>query len=401
MSSFDNNEYTPINQENNDEAQHLNDLLVQNGFLSTDQENNEDYPPVDQENVEDNQPIEDQENSEDNQEIAEDGDSLQCYPPSINQENAEDNPQINHENTEDYPQINYENVDTYTPLNQEINEYTPLNQEASCSSFNYLTVNNEQNEETLSIYNETDLLFIVKDSSKSNTTKDRIGHMLNTKNWNIAILLMIACDVLIVVLELFIQLDEKRQCPQNPSSNDIVDDDKFVTFVHKLGYLSDAFLYIFTAEFLLHVYCFGVKYIFEEWINFIDSLTVMITFALTIFFTFWAVNDTAQNFVDILIILRFWRIFCLVESVVNATQMEANLRFKDVLIDLNAEVRILENRKNCYAEKLTELGYNLSELENEYLFPKIENPKIRKEGTTSKKIDEIVLNVSNDVNKAK
>lgn len=197
----------------------------------------------------------------------------------------------------------------YTPLNQdtsETTEYTPLNQDTSSS--NYLTVNKEQNEDTLSIYNESDVLFIVKDTSKTHTTKDRIGHILHTKNWNIAILLMIACDVFIVVLELFIQLDEKKQCPQNPSSIDVSDNDTFVTVVHNLGYLSDVFLCVFTTEVILHLYCFGIKYLFEEWINFIDSITVMITFTVTVFITFWAANDTAQNFVDLLIILRFWRV---------------------------------------------------------------------------------------------
>lgn len=284
----------------------------------------------------------------------------------------------------------------------EISESTPLNKDKTSTS-DYLTVNPENDNEVLSIYNETDVLFVVKDDSQSNTLKDRIGHMLNSTQWNISILLMIACDTFLVVLELFIQLDEQKQCnPDNKPQS--YDHDLIASIVNDFGFLSDIFLCIFTMEVFLHLYCFGFKYLLEAWINFIDSITVIITFIVTILITFYAAGDKSQRLVDILIVLRFWRIFCLVESVVNATQLEANLRFKEVLIDLNAEVRILENRKNCYAEKLTELGYDLSQLENDYLFPKIENQRQRKlikENTTSNIIDELVLNVTSDVKKAK
>ncbi|OUM69043.1 hypothetical protein PIROE2DRAFT_3104 [Piromyces sp. E2] len=266
-------------------------------------------------------------------------------------------------------------------------ENTPLlnkEEEKVEEKSNYLSVENNQNlygdSEGMSLYNENDILFFVKEDPKERTLKNRVGHMLHTTKWNIAILLMLACDVFIVVLELFVQLDEKKQCtPPGMQPPQSAGHDKFVTVVHHLGFVSDVFLCIFTTEVVLHIYCFGVKYLFEAWINFIDSLTVIITFIVTIAITFYSVGDEAQNLVDILIILRFWRIFCLVESVVNATQLEANLRFKEILVDLNAEVRILENRKNCYAEKLTELGYDLSKLENDYLFPKRRAIKNEKE----------------------
>jgi len=259
-------------------------------------------------------------------------------------------------------------------------EQTPLlykeNDETAVEQSNYLTVQENKNiygdSEEMSLYNENDILFFVKEDPETHTLKSRVGHMLNTTKWNMTILLMIACDVFIVVLELFVQLDEKKQCfPPDQQPPHSVGHDRFVSVVHHLGMVSDVFLCVFTTEVVLHIYCFGVKYLFEAWINFVDSLTVIITFIVTIAITFYSVGDEAQGLIDILIVLRFWRIFCLVESVVNATQLEANLRFKEVLIDLNAEVRILENRKNCYAEKLTELGYDLSKLENDYLLPKL------------------------------
>ncbi|ORX54847.1 hypothetical protein BCR36DRAFT_261809, partial [Piromyces finnis] len=255
-------------------------------------------------------------------------------------------------------------------------EQTPLlNEEDKQEQSNYLSVPSNQNlysyDNEISIYNENDILFLVKEKPESRTLRNRIGHMLSTTKWNLTILLMIACDIFIVVLELFVQLDEKKQCDLPDSQpQDSYGQDKFATVVHHLGFVSDIFLYVFTTEVLLHIYCHGYKYLFESWLNFIDSFTVIITFTVTMIITFFSANEKAQGFVDVLIVLRFWRIFCLVESVVNATQLEANLRFKEVIVDLKAEVRILENRKNCYAEKLTELGYDLSKLENDYLFPK-------------------------------
>jgi len=283
-------------------------------------------------------------------------------------------------------------------MSEKNSEKTPLlnkEKEKEKEKSNYLAVpETNETEDVMSLYNENDILFFVKEDKKGNTTKDRIGHMLHTTNWNITILLMLACDVFIVVLELFVQLDEKKSDNNNMDKNK----EMFVSVVHHLGYVSDVFLCVFTLEVLLHLYCFGFKYLFEAWINFIDSVTVITTFIVTVAIAFYAVNEKAQGLVDLLIILRFWRIFCLVESVVNATQLEANLRFKEVLIDLNAEVRILENRKNCYAEKLTELGYDLSKLENDYLFP-----KLRKNKTKAIENNDVILNVptSIETNKTK
>jgi len=310
-------------------------------------------------------------------------------------EETENTPLLNNEENAG-EQSNYFSVQN----NQNIDDNSEDN---AGEQSNYLTVQSSQNinseNEQMSIYDENDILFFVKEDPRTNTLKSRIGHMLHTTKWNMAILLMLACDVFIVVLELFVQLDEQKQCyPPDQQPPHSAGHDKFVSVVHHLGLVSDVFLCVFTTEVVLHIYCFGVQYLFEGWLNFIDSLTVIITFIVTIAITFYSVGDGAQNLVDILIILRFWRIFCLVESVVNATQLEANLRFKEVLIDLNAEVRILKNRKNCYAEKLIELGYDLSKLENEYLLPqqlKKRNPSNNQEEENG----DIVLEVPSSLDK--
>jgi len=197
-------------------------------------------------------------------------------------------------------------------------ENVPLLNEDTQKS-NYLAVPEEKEEENpLSIYNENDILFCVKEETRNDTVKDRIGHMLHTTKWNITILLMIACDVFIVVLELFVQLDDKKKCPACPinggntpiNSFDMSESshEKLANFVHHISFLSDIFLCVFTTEVFLHLYCFGFGYLFEAWINFVDSLTVITTFIVTIAITFYSASEEAQGLVDILIILRFWRV---------------------------------------------------------------------------------------------
>ena len=197
-------------------------------------------------------------------------------------------------------------------------ENVPLLNEDTQKS-NYLAVPEEKEEENpLSIYNENDILFCVKEETRNDTVKDRIGHMLHTTKWNITILLMIACDVFIVVLELFVQLDDKKKCPAcpinggNPPINSFdmseANHEKLANFVHHISFLSDIFLCVFTTEVFLHLYCFGFGYLFEAWINFVDSLTVITTFIVTIAITFYSASEEAQGLVDILIILRFWRV---------------------------------------------------------------------------------------------
>lgn len=208
---------------------------------------------------------------------------------------------------------------------------------------------------------------------------------------------MIVTDVLIVIIELFMQLTEAKKCLPPGADDPEVEHGGFESIVHKLGYLSNVFLCVFTLEVFLHIWCFGISYLFEAWINFVDSLTVLTTFSLTLFIWFYTGDKTTQGIVNLLIIIRFWRIFCLVEAVANATKIEANIRFKDIILDMKAEQRILDSRCESYKHKLIELGYDPNIVETEYLYPSTKKASKSEDATVNSMNDEEIDRPQDDI----
>ena len=122
--------------------------------------------------------------------------------------------------------------------------------------------------------------------------------------YHLTVLELILLDVVLIIGELAIAL-----AGIDPAAELLVHD---ILTALSLGILS-----LFLVEIILHVYVFGVGYLWH-WTHFLDSAVIVVAFVLEI-----ALHGVAQELAGLLVLIRFWRIIRLMDAVALTVAMHS------------------------------------------------------------------------------
>ncbi|XP_043924569.1 voltage-gated hydrogen channel 1 [Protopterus annectens] len=137
--------------------------------------------------------------------------------------------------------------------------------------------------------------------------------LLSSYRFQVAVIFLVILDAVFVLCELLIDVE-------------IIKSDKNQILAQVFHYLSLSILTFFIIEISGKIYAFRMEF-FHHKFEVFDAVIVLISFVLDIVF---AIHETAFTGIELLIILRLWRVARIVNGVVLSVKAQANRKIAEL-----------------------------------------------------------------------
>lgn len=180
-----------------------------------------------------------------------------------------------------------------------------------------------------------------------------LGDILESKKAHITIIALVILDLVCILIEITISLIQQVDCKDGTSTKSapFEGSEKHESPTHiaeeVMHWISVTILIIFAIENLLKLMAFGLKYFTKHLMHLFDCFIVIASLALTI-----SLHGVAGELVGLLVLLRFWRIIRLMDSIVLALAWkheEGIEKMHRVIDDLKKRITELETERETLA----------------------------------------------------
>uniref|UniRef100_T1JNY0 Voltage-gated hydrogen channel 1 n=1 Tax=Strigamia maritima TaxID=126957 RepID=T1JNY0_STRMM len=166
-----------------------------------------------------------------------------------------------------------------------------------------------------------------------NTFRERVTAVLHSHKFQVAIIVLVIFDCLLVIGELLIDLESKDE------HNEIAE---------ILHYLSMSVLSVFLVEIMVKVYAFRLEF-FHHKLEIFDAIVVIVSFGLDVSY---AHIHSAVNGLGLLIIFRLWRVTRILNGIVMSVKMQSERRLhKEKRAREALEHELAKFRQYCAAQE--------------------------------------------------
>ena len=216
--------------------------------------------------------------------------------------------------------------------------------------FKFMPFEHEEVDDTKPIHEST------QDDEVPLTTKEKLRHILHSKALHLVIIFLVLLDSILVVLELLFDLRVI-----GPMEGESVIREVFHGF--SVGILS-----MFMIELVLKLWA-DHKHFIRHKIEVLDGFVVVVSWVVDIALVF--INSTSLLALELILLLRLWRVFRIVNGIIVAVKTKADervhffkLQNKELLIKLDkaqAEIKALKNDIGILNEALLKHGIRINE----------------------------------------
>lgn len=166
------------------------------------------------------------------------------------------------------------------------------------------------------------------------TFREKLSALLHSTKFQIAIVVLVIVDCLLVVTELLVEVEILKLHEHSEAVPQVI------------HYMSISILSLFLVEIVAKLYAYRLRF-FKHKMEMFDAVVVVVSFALDVAFRN---PDSAANAGGLIIVLRLWRVARLLNGIVLTVKTQAEHRLaREVKLREKVLQDLLRNRDYCNA----------------------------------------------------
>ncbi|KAI9358792.1 hypothetical protein BD770DRAFT_442993 [Pilaira anomala] len=189
------------------------------------------------------------------------------------------------------------------------------------------------------------------------TWREKLGEKLETQNFHIAVLGLVAIDTICAVIQIVYTFFHECQAPFTALSSSSSKEGLLFIAFEMAEVIGISIVFLFLVECILCLIAFGPGYYLPGWphwkLHVFDAFVVIMSVVLEV-----GLRGKEREVAGLLIIFRLWRIVKVVESVIKSV----SFTHEEELESLKEAYKELESKLKMQEEKNQELLNKLSQL---------------------------------------